>query len=166
MPGGSDTGQQHALEPAQAQGRALDPFGLAAGDEPQRTGLGVDRVVHVVGMSGSGCRRGLGHGVGPRYFAEGKAGARFSRIAFTPSPTSGYENDSISSARDWSKIGPAWRSQLFSARLAHWIEIWLPRASRSATSSALGMTGSGGRYIVTMRIRSASRPSMKSAVSM
>src|SRR5262249_34737281 len=132
--------QQHALERAQPQRGTLDPLGLAAGDEPKHPGLSVDRVVHVVGMSTARRGRAVGHGAGARYFAEGKTGARFSRIAFTPSRTSGYENDSISSASDWSKIGPAWRSQWLSARLVHWIEICLPRASRSATSSAFPMT--------------------------
>ena len=48
--------------------------------------------------------------------ADGKAGGRFSRIARTPSRTSGKVKVSISRASDWSKMGPACRSQLFSAR--------------------------------------------------
>ncbi len=100
VPRGADAGQQHVVEPAQPKRRRLDRIGLPAGDQPQRAGLGIDRVVHVVRMAGARRRRAVAHVVGLRYFAEGKTGARFSRIAFTPSRTSGYENESISSARD------------------------------------------------------------------
>jgi hypothetical protein len=54
---------------------------------------------------------------GPRHRAEGKDGRRFSRIACIPSRTSSPMKVSISSASDWSKMGPACLSQLLSARL-------------------------------------------------
>ena len=71
---------------------------------------------------------------------------------------------SISSASDWSKMGPAWRSQLFSARLVQRIEGWLPRARRVATSHAVSMSRAAGTQRLTSPIRSASRPSRKSEV--
>src|SRR5207245_8524796 len=132
------------VELAQPRRRRLDRGALPAGDEPERAGLREDRVVHVVGMAGARRRLVGGHDVGLRYFAEGKTGVRFSRIALTPSCTSGYENESISRASDGSKIGPAWRSQLLSARLVERTASWRPRARRSATSSACGGTWSGG----------------------
>ena len=56
-------------------------------------------------------------------FAEGKCGARFSRNACTPSGASGRKKLIISSAREWSKIGVLFLSQLFSTclvpRIAH-----------------------------------------------
>jgi hypothetical protein len=39
-----------------------------------------------------------------------------------------------SSASEASKVGPAWRSQLFSAYLVRRMALWLPAASRSAIS--------------------------------
>ena len=72
---------------------------------------------------------------------------------------------SISSARDWSKMGPAMRSQLLSERLVQRIACWAPVASLSATSKALGSTSAGGTHRLTSPMRSASRPSTKSLVS-
>src|SRR5262245_58367528 len=57
--------------------------------------------------------------------AEGNRGGRFSRMAWRPSRTSSPMNVSISSAIDWSKIGPAMRSQLFSERLVQRMACWL-----------------------------------------
>ena len=71
---------------------------------------------------------------------EGNAGGRFSRMAARPSRTSSSMKVSISSAIDWSKIGPAWRSQLLSERFVQRIACYAPRASRSPTSSAFGRT--------------------------
>jgi len=100
VPRGADTGQQDTVERAQPQRRRLDRVTLTAGDEPQRAGLRVDRVMHVIGMSSARRRLVLGHDIRLRYFADGNTGVRFSRMALTPSRTSGYENDSISSASD------------------------------------------------------------------
>src|SRR2546426_738122 len=122
VPRGAGAREAHAIELAQACRRALDRVALAAGDEPKGPGLSVNGVVHVIGMIGARRRRVRGHDVGLRYLAEGKAGARFSRSALTPSRTSACVKESISSASDWSKIGPAWRSQLLSARLVQRIE--------------------------------------------
>ena len=61
-------------------------------------------------------------------------------------------------------MGPAWRSQLLSARLVNRIACWLPPASASATPSAVSMTLSAGTQRLTSPMRSASRPSMKSLV--
>ena len=72
---------------------------------------------------------------------------------------------SISSARDWSKIGPACRSQLLSARLVQRIAGWLPCASRVAMSHAVSMSFTPGTHRLTRPIRSASLPSRKSDVS-
>ena len=100
VPRGADAGEEHAIHFTQARRRRLDRLALAAGDEPERAGLSVDRVVHVIGMAGARLRRACGHDVGLRYLAEGKAGARFSRSALTPSRTSACVKESISSASD------------------------------------------------------------------
>ena len=39
-----------------------------------------------------------------------------------------------SSAKEVSKFGPAWRSQLLSAYFVQRMALWLPAAKRSATS--------------------------------
>ena len=56
----------------------------------------------------------------------GELGRRFSRIAATPSRTSGPSKPRNSSPSEVSKIGPAWRSQLFSAYLVQRIALCEP----------------------------------------
>src|SRR6516162_3278340 len=68
--------------------------------------------------------------------AEGNRGARFSVSAAAPSRTSGPMKVSISYAADWSKIGPAILSQLFSARFVQRIAGCEPVARLSATRRA------------------------------
>src|SRR5207245_6881209 len=94
--------------------------------------------------------------------AEGKDGARFSRMARAPSFTSSKPKHSISRARDWSKMGPAWRSQLLSARLANRIAGWLPPASASATDQTVSMSLSAGTPRLPRPLRSPSPPPMHS----
>jgi hypothetical protein len=61
-------------------------------------------------------------------------GARRSRSDDRPSRTSGPAKPMNSSASEVSNAGPACRSQLLSEYLVQRIAVWLPEASRSATS--------------------------------
>src|SRR5262249_8164447 len=97
--------------------------------------------------------------------ADGNDGGRFSRTAATPSAASGPRNVSISYANDASKAGPASRIQWLSARLVRRTASCGPVARRSAIASAVDSTSSRGTAFDTSPIRSASRPSRKSAVS-
>jgi hypothetical protein len=68
-------------------------------------------------------------------------------------------------ARNWSKIGPAILSQLFSARLVQRMASCEPAARLSATRSASPRTWSRGTALLTRPIRSASAPVIISPVS-
>src|SRR5258708_540835 len=87
-----------------------------------------------------------------------KSGRRFSRAAANPSRTSASLKPRNSSASEVSKLGPANRSQLFSACLVQRIAVVLPAASVRATSNALSSTWASGTATATRPMRSASAP--------
>ena len=68
-------------------------------------------------------------------------------------------------ASELSKIGRAMFIQPLSERLVRRIAPWLPAASLSATDRALSMSCARGTQALTSPMRSASLPSMNSAVS-
>jgi hypothetical protein len=70
----------------------------------------------------------------------------------------------MSSSSELSRIGPASRIQLLSAFLVARMAVWLPWASRETVDRILSISCSAGTHRLTSPMRSASRPSMKSAV--
>src|SRR6185437_1446394 len=89
----------------------------------------------------------------------GKDGFRFSRCAARPSFTSGPPKPRNSRPSELSKVGPACRSQLFSAYLVKRIALCAPSAKRVAISSAFASSSSSSTARLMRPMRSASAPS-------